>query len=152
MKEEFEDAPYSILHIASHADFFDNSQDTFILSWDGKITMDDLQKFIASSRFRKESVELLTLSACVTAEGSDRAALGLAGVAVKAGAKSALASLWYIYDYSTYKLVTEFYRQLQNKDISKAKALQQAQIKLVNDQEFHHPSYWASFLLIGNWL
>jgi len=152
LKEEFENVPYSILHIASHADFFENSEETFILSWDARITMNELQEIISSSKFRKEPVDLLTLSACVTAEGSDRAALGLAGVAVKAGAKSTLASLWEIDDYSTYKLIIEFYRQLQNQDISKAKALQQAQIKLINDQEFSHPYYWAPFLLIGNWL
>jgi CHAT domain-containing protein len=36
--------------------------------------------------------------------------------------------------------------------VSKAEALQQAQITLLNDPRYHHPSYWGPFLLIGNWL
>ena len=114
--------------------------------------MDDLEKIMGISRFRKEPVELLCLSACVTAAESDRAALGLAGVAVRAGARSALATLWYINDHTSYELVTEFYRQLKNPSLSKATALQQAQMKLLDDRNFHHPGYWSPFLLIGNWL
>ena len=57
---------------------------------------------------------------------------GLAGVAVKAGARSALATLWFINDQASSLLVTEFYRQLQNPNQSKAKALQQAQLTLIN--------------------
>jgi CHAT domain-containing protein len=100
---------------------------------------------------RKNPVELLTLSACQTAVGDERAALGLAGVAIKAGARSALASLWFVNDESTSKLVTEFYQQLQNPTLSKAQALQQAQKSLM-EQGYQHPLYWAPFLLIGNWL
>jgi CHAT domain-containing protein len=104
------------------------------------------------SQYRDQSVELLTLSACQTAAGDDRAALGLAGVAVKAGARSAVATLWFINDQASSQLVTEFYRQLQNPEISKAQALQQAQLMLVNDRRYQHPGYWSPFLLIGNWL
>jgi len=58
-------------------------------------------------------VELLTLSACETAAGDDRAALGLAGVAVKAGARSALATLWSVNDEGSSDLVGDFYRTLR---------------------------------------
>lgn len=152
LKEKLENYPYPIVHIASHAEFFENSRDAYILTWDEKLKMDDLEKIMGISRFRKEPVELLCLSACVTAAESDRAALGLAGVAVRAGARSALASLWYINDHTSYELVTEFYRQLKNPSLSKAAALQQAQMKLLNDRDFLHPGYWSPFLLIGNWL
>jgi len=54
-------------------------------------------------------VELLALTACQTVVGDDRAALGLAGVAVQAGVRSALASLWFIQDAPTVTLVTQFY-------------------------------------------
>lgn len=97
-------------------------------------------------------MELLTLSACQTAAGDDRAALGLAGVAVKAGARSALATLWFINDQATALLITEFYHQLRDPDLSKAKALQRAQLILLNDRRYQHPGYWSPFLLIGNWL
>ena len=101
---------------------------------------------------RDNPIELLTLSACQTALGDERAALGLAGVAIKTGAQSVLASLWFVNDESTTLLMQEFYRQLQKPDMTKAKALQQAQIKVATEQRFRHPAYWAAFLLIGNWL
>jgi CHAT domain-containing protein len=91
-------------------------------------------------------VELLVLSACQTAAGDDRAALGLAGVAIKAGARSALASLWFVNDQSTSALISEVYRQLrQSPPISKAQALQAAQIKLLTDRRYRHPCYWSPY-------
>ena len=96
---------------------------------------------------------MLSLSACQTAAGDDRAALGLAGVALKAGARSALATLWFVNDESTATLVTEFYTRLRDDKIaSKAKALQRAQIKVLTDPRYGHPCYWAAFVMIGNWL
>jgi CHAT domain-containing protein len=97
-------------------------------------------------------VELLFLSACQTAAGDERAALGLAGVAVKAGARSALATLWHINDEASSLLVTEFYRLLARPGMSKAQALRLAQLAMLNDLRYRHPGYWSPFLLIGNWL
>ena len=114
--------------------------------------MNRLERFMSLSQYRDQPVELLTLSACQTAAGDDRAALGLAGVAVKAGARSVLATLWFINDQASAQLVTEFYRQLRDPDVSKAKALQQAQVQLLSDRRYQHPGYWSPFLLIGNWL
>jgi CHAT domain-containing protein len=95
----------------------------------------------------------LTLSACQTAAGDDRAALGLAGVAIKAGARAALATLWSISDDAAAALVSEFYRQLaQQPRPSKAEALRQAQLMVKADPRFPQPAYWAPFLIIGNWL
>jgi CHAT domain-containing protein len=73
-------------------------------------------------------------------------------VAIKAGATSALATLWLISDEASTKLVSEFYRQLQDPSLSKAVALQRAQLKMLNDPVYHHPAYWAAFLLLNNWL
>jgi CHAT domain-containing protein len=143
--------PYRIIHIASHGQFDQDPSKTFLLTYDNKLTMDILERYISVGKYRDEPVELLTLSACKTAAGDDRAALGLAGVAVKAGARSALASLWFINDQASSQLVIGFYQQLQ-KHLSKAKALQQAQRDLLADPRFHHASYWAPFLMIGNWL
>jgi len=92
------------------------------------------------------------LSACGTAAGNERSALGLAGVAVKAGARSALATLWYVNDQAASYLVTNFYRQLSDPSLSKAKALQAAQLQMLGERRYRHPGYWSPFLLIGNWL
>ena len=74
-------------------------------------------------------IELLVLSACQTAVGDNRSTLGLAGVAVRAGARSTLATLWSVDDKSTAELMSKFYYQLINTDgINKAEALQKVQI------------------------
>jgi CHAT domain-containing protein len=152
VNQALQKTPYSIVHLASHGQFDRDPKKTFVLTYDDKLTMKRLEKLLSFSQQRKEPVELLTLSACQTAVGDERAALGLAGVAVKAGARSALATLWFVNDESTTELVTEFYRQLQSSTLSKAQALQNAQKKLIGSSEYRHPVYWAPFLLIGNWL
>ena len=97
-------------------------------------------------------MELLTLSACQTAAGDERAALGLAGIAVRAGARSALATLWNVSDQAASLLVVEFYQKLNDPAVSKAEALQAAQIMLLKSGRYRHPFYWSPYLLIGNWL
>jgi CHAT domain-containing protein len=144
-------SPYRIVHIASHGQFDRNPKATFLLSYDGRITMDVLEQYLSASKYRDQPVELLTLSACQTAAGDDRAALGMAGVAVKAGARSALASLWFINDQASSDLITQFYSQLKQ-GATKAQALRAAQLSLLKDNRYNHASYWAAFLLIGNWL
>jgi CHAT domain-containing protein len=152
VNQALQKTPYSIVHLASHGQFDRDPKKTFVLTYDDKLTMNRLEKLLSFTQLRKEPVELLTLSACQTAVGDERAALGLAGVAVKAGARSALASLWFVNDESTTELVTEFYHQLQNPALSKAQALQNAQKQLIESPQYRHPLYWAPFLLIGNWL
>jgi len=144
--------PYRLVHIASHGQFHRDPQKTFLLTYDGRLTMDDLERIMGLTRFRETPVELLTLSACQTAAGDDRAALGLAGVALRAGARSAVASLWFIDDEATSQLIAEFYRQLRDPSLSKAQALRNAQALLLRSERYAHPAYWAAFLLIGNWL
>ncbi len=151
--KEFVGENYSIVHIASHGHFDSDVKKTFVLTYDSKLTLDDLEQLIRPSQLRDKPVELLTLSACQTAAGDDRAALGLAGIAIKAGARSAFATLWFVNDQSSSTLVSDFYTQLhQHPDISKAKALQTAQVKLLSDPRYAHPCYWAPYLIIGNWL
>lgn len=152
LEQELRDHRYGILHIATHGKFSSNADDSFLLTFDGKLTMGTLDRLIGLFRFRQEPLELLTLSACQTAVGDDRAALGLAGVAIKAGARSALATLWFINDEASATLISEFYRQLQDPSISKAAALQRAQLKLLEDRVYEHPAYWSPFLLLNNWL
>ena len=152
LESEISEGSYSVVHIATHAQFDSDHTKSFLLTYDGRLTMDRLQDSIGRRRYQAEPVELLVLSACQTAAGDDRAALGLAGVALKAGARSALATLWLINDESTALMVSEFYRHLQDPSNSKAQALQKAQLFLLQDDRFRHPYFWAPFLLISNWL
>ncbi|MEN8130296.1 MAG: CHAT domain-containing protein, partial [Pseudomonadota bacterium] len=154
-REEMDTKPYQIVHMATHGQFESDLRNTFLLTFDDKLTMDRLEQLIGLSKFRDTPVELLILSACQTAAGDDRAALGLAGIAVKAGARSVLATLWAISDETAAELIPQFYRNLKNDDppMSKAQALQQAQLKIIKTpSKFQHPFFWAPYLLIGNWL
>ncbi len=153
LEKKLTEQQFSIVHIASHGQFDRDAQKTFVLTYDGKLNLNKLESLIRPSQYRGKPVELLVLSACQTAAGDDRAALGLAGVAVKAGARSALASLWFVNDQSTAAFVSELYNQLRKAPaISRAKAVQAAQLKMLADRRFRHPCYWAPYLLIGNWL
>jgi CHAT domain-containing protein len=146
------DSPYSILHIASHGQFDHNPDQSFLLTYDGELTLDKLEGAIKLTEHRDSALELLVLSACQTAAGDDRAALGLAGIAIKAGARSAVASLWYVDDVATAQLFRDFYADLQGTTLSKAQALRRAQLEVKSDIRLHHPAFWSPFLLIGNWL
>jgi CHAT domain-containing protein len=144
--------PYRIVHIASHGIFSGDPSASFIMTYDHILNMDKLDKLMAPEALKKQPVELLTLSACETAEGDDRSPLGLVGVALTSGARAALGSLWPVSDEAAQELFPEFYKQLQNPGTTKAQALQRAQINLLQQSKFSHPFYWATFLLVGNWL
>ena len=152
LEQELRDGQFGILHVATHGQFTTDVNQSFLLTFDGKLTLNQLDRLVGLFRFRQEPLELLTLSACQTGVGDDRAALGLAGVAIKAGARSALATLWFINDEASAELVSEFYRQLRNPKLSKAQALQLAQQRLLADRVYEHPAYWSPFLLLNNWL
>lgn len=151
VKQELKDGSYSIVHFATHGEIGKTPKQTFLLAWDGKITMDYFEQFMAPNRYRRNPVELLVLSACQTAAGSDLSGLGLAGIGLKAGARSSLGTLWSVDDRAASALVAEFYHNLKDPMISKVKALQKSQMKLLYELNYQHPFYWAPFLLIGAW-
>lgn len=150
LKNEIERKPYSYIHLATHGEFAGGMHNMFILAYDGLIDFDQLDKYIKVTKYRSEPLELLSLSACKTAVGDDQAALGLAGIAVKAGAKSTVATLWEIDDKATSELIIEFYRVMKESGKGKAKALQYAQQQIM--KKYEHPYFWSPFILIGNWL
>jgi CHAT domain-containing protein/tetratricopeptide (TPR) repeat protein len=154
IKDQIDQVAFGIVHIATHGQFSSKAQETFLVAWDGKINVKDLNDLLRERDKKIASpIELLVLSACQTATGDKKATLGLAGFAVRSGARSTLATLWQVNDESTAELMVGFYRQLiQNPGISKAKALQTAQIELSKQPKYQHPFYWASFVLVGNWL
>ncbi|NJK77029.1 MAG: CHAT domain-containing protein [Microcoleus sp. SU_5_6] len=144
--------PFPVVHIATHGQFSSNAERTFILDWNGQINVRDLDGLLRVTD-RKRPIELLVLSACETVAGDNRAALGLAGVAVRAGARSTLATLWQVNDASTAVFMSEFYTELARSDrsVNKAEALRRAQIKLLQDSKYQHPYFWAPYVLVGNW-
>jgi CHAT domain-containing protein len=151
LQAQLQKKSFPIVHIATHGKFGVDAESTFLVGFDQRISIEQIDKLL---RFRngRKSVELLTLSACQTATGDNRSALGIAGVAVRAGVESALATLWYINDEATVPLIEEFYSQLRQPNSSKAEALRNAQIKMITDVNYNHPAVWSPFVLIGNWL
>ncbi|MBF2029772.1 MAG: CHAT domain-containing protein [Oscillatoriales cyanobacterium C42_A2020_001] len=151
VRDRLQGKRYPIVHMATHGKFGGDAASTFLLTYRDRITIDKLDE-VLQTRQNLQPVELLTLSACQTAAGDERSALGIAGLAVRAGVKSAMATLWFINDEATVPLVEEFYTQLLKPGTTKAEALQRAQKKLIQDINYNHPAVWSSFILIGNWM
>ncbi len=173
LKSQSQDA--TIVHLATHGEFKPGPlENSYILLWNDLLRLNQLRELGWNNR--RTPIELLILSACRTAVGDENAELGFAGLAVQAGAKSALSSLWYVSDEGTSGLMTEFYRKLQTAPI-KSEALRQAQLAMLKgevrleggqlrgsgqpvplpstlqsqgDQSLSHPYYWAAFTMIGS--
>jgi CHAT domain-containing protein len=168
--------PYEIIHLATHSNFaVENPADSYIQLWQNdKLRLDQLRTL----GWQNPPVELLVLSSCKTAVGDEQAEIGFAGLAIQAGVKSALASLWYVNDMGALALMTEFYAHLDDVVI-KADALRQAQLMMIQGQvkiqdsqwqgsesetsivlppqlnsmgnlDFSHPYYWSGFTMIGS--
>ena len=165
-----------ILHIASHAEFQGaNMADARIYTSDGEITLQKLGQAVAADR---HGINLFVLNACRTAVGDEQRELGISGLALQAGARSALGNLWYVDDVATTAFSLQFHRYLQQ-GYRKDRALQKTQLQfrsgairvradaIVNaegdplvsnlskaqraqlDGVLQHPYYWAGALLSG---
>ena len=151
LQRELRDKAFSLVHLATHGQFSSVAEDTFLLTWDGKIKVNELEGLL-QRRLGIKPIELLVLSACQTATGDNRAALGLAGIAVRSGARSTIATLWSIEDQSTAELMKQFYVNLSQPGQTRAEALRLAQLMLLKSSDYAHPYYWAAFVLVGHWL
>ncbi|MDZ7956004.1 CHAT domain-containing protein [Nostoc sp. DedQUE09] len=164
--------PFGIIHMATHADFATGAlSNSYIQLWEDKLRLNQLRQL----RLNEPEVEMLVLSACRTALGDEESELGFAGLAVLAGVKTSVASLWSVNDAGTAALMTKFYENLKTDPI-KAEALRLAQVAMVKgqiyvkdgqvqglkvvgnlplpadsaDESLMHPYYWAGFTMVGN--
>lgn len=153
LAETIQASPFPVVHLATHGQFSSNPEETFVLAWDKPIQLQNLNEILRNSEQSRESaIELLVLSACETAKGDRRATLGLAGVAVRAGARSTLASLWSLDDETAAIFMNEFYAALKVPGANRAQAVRSAQTALLRNPRYEHPRYWAPYVLVGNWL
>ena len=155
LQQQLQETAAPIVHLATHGQFGSTPESTFIVTWNNRIGVNDLENLLRDRQVRAtKPIELMILSACETATGDDRAVLGMAGMAVRSGAIGTLATLWSVKDESTTQLIDEFYHQLADSsgNINKASALRKAQLALLNSPDFNHPFYWSPFVLVGNWL
>lgn len=149
LQQQINSGAFSTIHIATHGNFSSDPEETFILAYNQLLKTNDLNNLIRNNN-RTRSIELLVLSACETAQGDSRATLGLSGIAVRAGARSVLSTLWQVSDRSTAELMAWFYKKLTKSEVTKAEALHQAQLALF--KLYKAPYYWAPYVLVGNWL
>jgi CHAT domain-containing protein len=144
-------ASWPIVHLATHGQFSSNLENTFLVMGNNEtINTQELATALGGGRSDRVPIELLVLSACETASGDNRAPLGLAGIALRSGAQSTVASLWKVDDQATAKLMEAFYQEIAGRRESKAMALQKAQQKVLETHP--NPRDWAPFILVGNWL
>jgi len=165
--------PFGILHLATHGEFKSGQpENSYIQFWNQRLSLDQIRQL----GLHDPPVELMVLSACRTALGDEEAELGFTGLAVQAGVKSALGSLWYVSDEGTLGLMTTFYQNLKQVPI-KAEALRQSQLAMIQgqvriengqlmtpngiidlpeelagieDKAFTHPYFWSAFTLVGS--
>jgi len=166
--------PFGIIHMATHADFTGGPvSNSYIQLWDDKLRLNQIRQL----GLNKPQVEMLVLSACKTALGDENAEIGFAGLAVLAGVKTSVASLWEVNDAGTAALMTKFYENLKTAPI-RAEALRQAQVAMAKGQIYlkngqvkglgigdlplpansvalpdgplSHPYFWAAFTMVGN--
>jgi CHAT domain-containing protein len=150
LQNELKDSSFSILHLATHSQFSSKLEDTFILAWERLLKIEDLVNLLQTNYSNNlNPIQLLVLSACQTAKGDELAALGLAGITVRAGVNSTMATLWSVDDLSTTQIMNQFYEELNN-GVPIAKAIQKAQLTFLNQEK--RPYFWAPFILLGNWL
>ncbi|KYC37398.1 hypothetical protein WA1_48240 [Scytonema hofmannii PCC 7110] len=150
LQQQMSSGVFSAVHIATHGKFSSDPEETFILTYDKLLKTNDLNNLLKSNNTNPlRKIELLVLSACETARGDNRATLGLAGIAVRAGARSTLATLWQVKDSSTAELMGQFYKELTNPKVTKAEALHQAQLALF--ERYKAPYDWSPYILVGNW-
>lgn len=147
LQKQIENFGYSIIHLATHGKFGADPNSTFLQLFDRRVSLNEFESILLHS---KKPIELLTLSACQTAVGDSRATLGIAGVALRVGVQSTLATLWFVNDADTVPLIQDFYTQMQEPGFTKAEALRQAQLKIIADPN-GHPAIWSPFVLVGNW-
>ena len=149
----FTNTNFDIIHLATHGQFSSKADDTFLLTWEGRINVREFNQLLqAREKNNNKPIDLFVLSACQTAVGDKQASLGLAGIAARSGAGSTIATLWGVNDESTAKIMAKFYQELAKPNVSKAKALRRSQINLLKQPLYEHPFYWAPFILLGNWL
>ncbi|WPF87036.1 CHAT domain-containing protein [Cyanobacterium aponinum AL20118] len=167
---------FGIVHFGTHGDFNPSETDeSFLQLYDSRLNITEMRRLGLDNPL----VDLMVLSACETAFGNEVAELGFAGLAVQAGVKTALGSVWQVSDTGTLALMTDFYSKLKN-TTTKAEALRQAQLDMLKGkvyktsdgntivtpnldisledlpdtsrfpEDFSHPFYWAPFTMIGN--
>ncbi|MEM1367200.1 MAG: filamentous hemagglutinin N-terminal domain-containing protein [Cyanobacteria bacterium P01_H01_bin.15] len=146
------ESPLNVLHLATHGQFGSSAEETFIITWDERLSVKKLSQILQGPQTDPSNlIDLLVLSACETAAGDSQATLGMAGMAVRTGARTTIASLWSLNDDIAQVFMGEFYTALAQPETTKGQAFRAAQLKLLSNPQYASIYYWAPLVLIGGW-
>jgi CHAT domain-containing protein len=157
LQEKLRSQAFSTVHLVTHGQFSSDPEETYLLLYSAESRQKSQGELLKPNDFNNlldslmARLDLLVLSACETAESDQRATLGLVGLAIRSGARSTIGTLWQVNDESTIALMNQFYTELKQPNISKAKALHRAQLSLLQTPKYQNPYHWAPYILVGNW-
>ncbi|HET6528115.1 MAG TPA: CHAT domain-containing protein, partial [Balneolaceae bacterium] len=169
---------YRFIHFATHGMIDEERpwRSGLALSIKGKLTASSKEDGMLRSAEifgLRLNTEMVVLSACNTGLGevvSGEGILGMQRAFFFAGASTVVVSLWNVYDRSTAFLMNRFYDfALKNTDDvewvdnllrwvgwdesvpfgQKAAAMRKAKLEMINHPLYHHPVYWAPFIVVG---
>lgn len=150
IQNQLQTGNFSAVHLKTHGEFSSDPDETYIVAYKQLLKAQDIANLIETETQQSNNIELLVLSACETASGDNRAVLGLAGIAVRAGARSTLSTLWEAQDAPNTELMLKFYEELSKPGTTRAKALHIAQQSLF--EKYPAANIWGTYILVGNWL
>ena len=153
-------ASAKLIHLATHG-LFDatnaiGSPGAIVLASDGKndgfLTTSEIMEHFGLSTKQKLQADLVVLSACDTGRGDIRGegVIGLSRAFMASGIPALVVSLWQVEDDETANLMTEFYKNIYERKFDKAKAMREAMLTMLNDDDGNpDPKAWAAFTVIG---
>ena len=119
---------------------------------DGFLTTSEIMDKFGLPGKQKLQADLVVLSACDTGKGEIRGegVIGLSRAFMASGVPTLVVSLWKVPDEQTVKLMTDFYINIYKHKFNKAKAMRQAMLKMLKDEQGDpDPTNWAAFTVIG---
>jgi CHAT domain-containing protein len=150
-------ADYKIIHFATHGIANSNNPELsgLVLSLfdnqgnpeNGFLRLNDIFNL-------KLNADLVVLSACQTGLGKQVKGEGLVGLTrgfMYAGSPRVVVSLWSVDDQGTSILMSRFYQLMLEKKLPVSAALRQAQIEMLQQENYKLPYYWAAFTMQGEW-
>ncbi len=147
---------YNYVHFATHGilDYTDFN-DSYLLfmpdadgSSDGKLTIKEI------NGLSKQTNSMVVLSACETAVAKEEVKgwyISPANAFLTNRVDAVLGSLWKVPDETTNLLLQEFYKNIEQKKMTKVDALRHAQATVSQNPKYSHPFYWSAFVLYGEW-
>jgi len=145
-------AGYRVLHLATHAVIDERvpSRSGVVLS--GSSAEDSILRVPDVFNLDLDA-DLVVLSACQTGLGKLVKGEGMVGLTrsfLYAGASRIAVSLWEVNDMATAELMESFYRNMR-RGVLPASAMRTAKLMMLRSATaaYHHPYFWASFVITG---